>query len=254
MTGGPLLARLRRRLAAAGDPAVAEGARAYMKSAMPYHGVSAVPMRAIFREEFSDLDFSSASRWRSTVLFLWRHARFREERYAAIEFSGDRRAAALQTLAALPMYEEMIVTGAWWDYVDTLAKHRLGPLLRKYSAPMRRTMLAWSRSKDVWKRRSAILCQLGFKEDTDLRLLYACIAPALSSPEFFLRKAIGWALREYAWTDASAVRRYVRTHVGELSPLSRREALKNAGATSPRGRSSRRPSRAQRGLPRSSSR
>ena len=90
-------------------------------------------------------------------------------------------------------------------------------------------MLAWSRDADIWKRRSAILCQLTFKEDTDLDLLYACIKPSLGRKEFFLRKAIGWALRAYAWTDPKEVQRYVRQHERSLSPLSRREALKNVG-------------------------
>ena len=79
----------------------------------------------------------------------------------------------------------------------------------------------------MWKRRTSIICQLGFKRDTDLDLLYACIRPSLGSKEFFLRKAIGWALRQYAWTDPGEVQRYVRDHEGKLSPLSRREALKN---------------------------
>jgi 3-methyladenine DNA glycosylase AlkD len=127
------------------------------------------------------------------------------------------------------MYEEMIVTGAWWDYVDAIAGHRLGLLLRRFPAPMRKQMLAWSRDQDLWKRRSAILCQLRFKGETDLELLYACIAPSLASREFFLRKAIGWALRQYAWTDPREVVRYVREHQAALSPLSRREALKNVG-------------------------
>ena len=86
------------------------------------------------------------------------------------------------------MYEEMIVTGAWWDYVDAIAGHRLGLLLRRFPAEMRREMLAWSRSDDLWKRRSAILCQLTFEKDTDLDLLYATIEPALASKEFFLQK------------------------------------------------------------------
>jgi 3-methyladenine DNA glycosylase AlkD len=125
------------------------------------------------------------------------------------------------------MYEEMIVTGAWWDYVDDIATHRLGVLLRRYPSRMKRRMGAWSRSPDMWKRRSAILSQITFKADTDLELLYACIEPSLSSREFFLCKAIGWALRQYAWTDPREVVRYVRAHRAELSPLSRREALKN---------------------------
>jgi 3-methyladenine DNA glycosylase AlkD len=88
-------------------------------------------------------------------------------------------------------------------------------------------MLRWSRSPDMWKRRTSILCQLTFKKDTDLKLLYACIEPSMDSTEFFLRKAIGWALRQYAWTYPDEVRRYVRKNAARLSPLSRREALKN---------------------------
>ena len=127
----------------------------------------------------------------------------------------------------MPLYEELIVTGAWWDFVDDIAAHRVGRILKDYPAVMRRKMLAWSQSKDLWKRRTSIICQLGFKSETDLELLYACIEPSLPSKEFFLQKAIGWALRQYAWTDAAEIRRYVRLHHGRLSALSRREALKN---------------------------
>jgi 3-methyladenine DNA glycosylase AlkD len=87
-------------------------------------------------------------------------------------------------------------------------------------------MRAWSRAGDLWKRRSAVLCQLSFKRDTDLELLYECIERAMDEREFFLRKAIGWALREYAKTDPAEVRRYVRQHAQRLSPLSQREALR----------------------------
>src|SRR5262249_47545423 len=160
------------------------------------------------------------------VLTLWRDATYREERYAAIELSGHRYYREFQTLDALPIYEEMIVTGAWWDYVDVLAIHRVGDLLRRFPHPLARTMRAWARGDDLWKRRSAILCQLSFKRDTDLELLYECIEHAMDEPEFFLRKAIGWALREYAKTDATEVRRYVRQHAERLSPLSQREALR----------------------------
>ena len=79
----------------------------------------------------------------------------------------------------------------------------------------------------MWKRRTAILSQLTFKKDTDLKLLYDCIEPSIESKEFFLRKAIGWALRQYAWTDPKEIQRYVRVNETRLSPLSRREALKN---------------------------
>ena len=92
---------------------------------------------------------------------------------------------------------------------------------------MRRKMLSWSKSDNLWKRRTAILCQLGFKAETDLELLYACIEPSIESREFFLRKAIGWALRQYAWTDEAEIEKYVRLNRARLSPLSCREALKN---------------------------
>ena len=88
-------------------------------------------------------------------------------------------------------------------------------------------MRAWSRSDDLWKRRSAILCQVTFKEDTDLDFLFAMIEPAIPSKEFFLRKAIGWALRSYAWTDEKPIVRYVAANRARLSGLSIREALKN---------------------------
>jgi 3-methyladenine DNA glycosylase AlkD len=122
----------------------------------------------------------------------------------------------------------MVVTGAWWDFVDAIAPHRIGAyLLRNYEASMKLVMIDWSRSDDRWKRRAAIICQLGFKESTDLDLLYACIEPNLEERDFFIRKAIGWALRAHAWTDPDEVSRYVREHDSRLSALSRREALKN---------------------------
>jgi 3-methyladenine DNA glycosylase AlkD len=199
----------------------------YAKSALPFHGVPAPLARSVFKSVLADLDFPDAHSWRDSVLYIWRHARFREEWYAAIALCEWKKAKAFQTVETLPLYEEMIVTGAWWDVVDVLASHCVGLLLRQYPGPVAKQMIRWSRSKDMWKRRTSIICQLGFKADTDLELLYSCIEPSLASKEFFLRKAIGWALRQYAWTDPAEVRRYVRAHEDELSPLSKREALKN---------------------------
>src|ERR1700683_2362290 len=222
-----LLIRARRELSRIADAHRAAGAQAYMKSVMPYHGVSAPLLRETCAKIFAGLELPSPTIWRDQVLSLWRGAKFREERYVAIALSGHKPAKPFQTPAAMPLYEEIIVTGAWWDYVDDIASHRVGPILRDHPASMRRMMLSWSKSADMWKRRTAIICQLGFKQDTDLALLYACIEPSLGSREFFLRKAIGWALRQYGWTDPAEVKRYVRTKSGQLSGLSYREALKN---------------------------
>jgi 3-methyladenine DNA glycosylase AlkD len=225
----PLLRSLRAELKRIADPAKAPQMQAYMKSAMPYHGVPAPLLRQTCKSVFADLEFTHASGWRTQVSSLWQEAKFREERYGAIHLSGHRLARDFQTPGAMKLYEEMIVSGAWWDYVDTLAVHRVGPILAAHPEAMKKKMLAWSKSNDMWKRRTAIICQIGFKEAVDLELLYRCIEPSMDSKEFFLRKAIGWALRQVAWTDPKEITRYVRRHRDRLSGLSQREALRNLG-------------------------
>jgi 3-methyladenine DNA glycosylase AlkD len=177
LEGAALLTALRRTLRQAADVSKAPAMQAYMKSPMPYHGVRLPMVRKLCKSVFADLELANASQWREWVLGLWRGAKFREERYAALSLCGDRRAAGFQTPAAMKMYEELVVTGAWWDYVDDIAAHRLGIILRHHREPMRRKMLSWSRCDNVWKRRSAILSQLEFKADTDLD----CSTP-VSSP------------------------------------------------------------------------
>ena len=198
-----------------------------MKSAMPYRGVSAPLLKQVCRDAFKVHPLVTGAEWQRVVLDLWRHAEFREERYAAVLLTQARSYCEFQTYSSLPLLEEMIVTGAWWDFVDTLAGHNLGDILRANPRKMKPLMRRWARDADMWKRRSAILCQLGFKRETDLDLLYDCIEPNLSHKDFFIRKAIGWALRQYAWTDPKEVKRYVQANKASLSPLSVREALKN---------------------------
>jgi 3-methyladenine DNA glycosylase AlkD len=221
-----LVAAIHAALGAAADPAKAPAMQRYMKSSMPYLGVPTPPHRRICRELFARHSLDDFASWHDTVLALWRGATHREHRYAAIELASAKRYAEFQTTRALPMYEEMIVSGAWWDYVDTLA-HRLGDILRHEPARMKARLRVWARSPDLWKRRAAILSQLGFKRETDIALLHDCIAPSMRSDEFFLRKAIGWALRDFAWSDPATVVRYVKRWEDDLSPLTRREALKN---------------------------
>jgi 3-methyladenine DNA glycosylase AlkD len=221
-----LATAMRAALGAAADPERAPRMQAYMKSEMPYRGVSAPDMRVICKRIFAENPLSSCEQWQSSVLELWRDARFREERYAAIELVAYRPHRDCRTPDVMPMYEEMIVDGAWWDHVDAMA-HHVGNLLRTNPDQMRPVMRAWSTDKDLWKRRVSIICQVSFKRDTDLDLLYANIEPNLADRNFFIRKAIGWALRSYAWTDPTEVERYVAANEAGLSGLSRREALKN---------------------------
>jgi 3-methyladenine DNA glycosylase AlkD len=222
-----LVRSVRRALAEAADPTKAAAMQAYMKSAMPYRGVSAPILKRLCRDTFASHPLATPADWQQVALDLWRNASFREERYAAVLLTQARAYRAFLTLSSVPMLEEMIVTGAWWDFVDTLAGHNLGDILRANPRKMKPLMRRWARDTDMWKRRSAILCQLGFKRETDLELLYDCIEPNLPHKDFFIRKAIGWALRQYAWTDPKEVRRYVKANTDRLSPLSVREALKN---------------------------
>ena len=223
----PLILEVRAALEAAADPVKAPKMQAYMKSAMLYRGVSSPEQKAIWKAVFLAHPLSSRHEWQKVALTLWREATFREERYAAIALTGLRQHASHRTMDSIPMFEEMIVTGAWWDFVDAIAGRQLGDVLRAEPSRMSKLMRRWARDKDMWKRRAAILCQLGFKKETDLSLLYDCIAPNLGERSFWIRKAIGWALREYARTDPAEVARYVDRAGDALSPLSRREALKH---------------------------
>jgi 3-methyladenine DNA glycosylase AlkD len=197
-----------------------------MKSAMPFAGVKVPEMRRIAKLLARDHVFDTAAAWRDACTALWDGAERREERYVAIELLLARRYAAWRTFDVVPLTEHFIVTGAWWDYVDSIAPTVLGDLLL---AEPRRTvplLRRWSADDDMWRRRSTLIAQLRLKKRTDEALLFELIEPSLESSEFFLRKAIGWALREYSKTAPGAVARYVKREHARLSPLSRREALK----------------------------
>jgi 3-methyladenine DNA glycosylase AlkD len=221
-----LIRTLRQALHDHADPAKAPLMQAYMKSDMPYLGVQTPEHRRICRTIFRTHPLDSFGAWRDTVLTLWRNAQYREQRYAAIALAGNAFYKDFRTLRALPLYREMITTGAWWDYVDAIATRQLGDLLRKSPERMSAILRKWAINDDIWLRRSALLAQIHFKSETDLTLLYDCIRPSLERPEFFLRKAIGWALRQYARTNPDEVLRYVHDHRAQLSPLSLREALR----------------------------
>ncbi len=223
----PLIRTVRRALEQAADPAKAPQMQAYMKSTMPYRGVSSPVLRQLCREAFTAHPLPTVGQWQRVVLELWRDAAFREERYVAVLLTESRLYREFLTFDSVPMLEELIVTGAWWDFVDTIAGHSLGAILSAEPRRMKPLMRRWSKDTDMWKRRASILCQLGFKHDTDLKLLYDCIEPNLTHKDFFIRKAIGWSLRQYAWTDPKEVRRYVKANTDRLSGLSVREAMKN---------------------------
>jgi len=221
-----LINAVREDLAAIGDARKAPEMQRYMKSELPFRGVPSPERSALAKRLFSTHVLTDEAEWRATVLTLWREAAYREERYLAIALTGDRRYAAWQTPTLLPLYEELIVTGAWWDFVDELANRRVGPLLRRFPEDVAPVMYAWATDPDLWKRRTSIICQLTFKEATDTKLLSTAIEANVGDRDFFIRKGIGWALRQFARTEPGWVRAFVDTHPS-LSPLSVREAVKH---------------------------
>ena len=124
----------------------------------------------------------------------------------------------------LPLVEELITTKSWWDTVDILAIHVVGPILKAHPKEIRKWNKRWMTSDNLWLNRTAILFQLTWKEETDKELLFANIERHADHKDFFIRKAIGWSLRTLAETDPAAVKAFVRSHT--LAPLSEREALR----------------------------
>ena len=224
--GRELIAGVRAGLAAAANPEKAPQMQAYMKSALPYHGVPMPEVRRITRAVFADHPLEDRATWESTVRALFDEASHREEWYAALMLLNQRRYAAYLDGEVMPLLRHLITAGAWWDVVDDVS-HRVGDALLADRERVEPVVRGWIDCDDLWLRRSAVICQLGHRERTDLQLLVDAIEPAMPEREFFLRKAIGWALREYAKTDAAWVRRFVAEHEDTLSGLSRREALKH---------------------------
>jgi 3-methyladenine DNA glycosylase AlkD len=226
-----LVSTVKRAIADAADPRRAPQMRAYMKSSMRFRGVAAEPLAKVCRAVFGEHPLRDRRSWEEAVRSLWDGAGYREERYAALSLAGLPRYRAYQDADALELYRHLIVTGAWWDYVDDIASHLVGRILGNDPERITPIMRRWALDEDLWIRRAAILCQLGRKAQTDLDLLRDAVeANMADSPfgsEFFIRKAVGWALRQYAWTDPAWVVAFVERHADRLAPLSRREALKN---------------------------
>lgn len=220
------LREARQALEAASVPADAAPMQAYMKSAMPYHGVKKPARTAALRPLWAAHRYDSWAALEPVARTAWDGATHREERYAVLDLLERPAHRRLLRASALACLADLITSGAWWDLVDDLAAKKV---YRAWSAEpdaTAATLRRWMHSGDLWLRRSAIIAQLRAKERTDAALLTEAIEAAQDEKDFFLRKAIGWALRQHARTDPTWVLAFVDAHPA-LSPLSRREALKH---------------------------
>ncbi len=200
----------------------------YMKSTMPFRGVPMPVTRRLTRAAVRAYPPADSTEWARAITELYDGAAFREERYAALVLLRIPRYRGYLTGDLLPLLRHLITSGAWWDLVDQVAP-AVGQVLRTDRVRAEPVLRDWITDPDPWLRRVSIICQLGHRSQTDTSLLAAAIEanlpPAPGSGDFFIRKAIGWALREHGKTDPGFVRDFVAGHP-DLSPLSRRDATR----------------------------
>lgn len=224
-------------LVAEADPVRGAAQQRYMKSELPFLGLSVPRVRALVGAAVRAAPLPTVTHWRRAVAALWDDPPYREYRYAALGVVRHRRHGRFLTVSELPLLEHLVVTGAWWDLVDETASVVGG--LRVREPALTDPLRVWAAAPDLWRRRVAIICQVGHGADIDLGLLTTAIEHNLEGTptaapdgrqDFFIRKAIGWALRDYSRTDPHWVRGFVHDHRDRLSGLTVREALKNLPA------------------------
>ncbi|GAA2646280.1 DNA alkylation repair protein [Paractinoplanes durhamensis] len=218
-----LLARLDNDFAAERDPVRAVAMAAYMRDQFSFAGLPAPTLRAAERSAFRGLPRPSSEDLRAFGYACWQRPE-REFQYAACDYL--RKHVGEAGAEFLPVARDLLVTKSWWDTVDPLATRFVGDLVRLHPL-LSDVMDAWSADDNRWLVRTAILHQLHYGTSTDPKRLFGYCVRQAGHPDFFVRKAIGWALRHYARTDPAAVRAFVDAHRDRLSPLSVREAMKH---------------------------
>jgi 3-methyladenine DNA glycosylase AlkD len=207
---------------AAADPAEAGPMEAYMRDAFPFLGIKTTRRRELSKQIVRGLPAPVEADLRAVALACWAQPA-REYQYFAVDWLV--RHAALPGAGFLGTVETLVTTRSWWDTVDPIATRVVGAIVTGHPASVS-TMDKWAADDNMWLARTAILHQLHYKENTDTGRLFGYCTALAGHRDFFIRKAIGWALRQYARTDPHAVRDYV-TATPQLSPLSVREALKH---------------------------
>lgn len=218
----PIIAEIRELFQDTANPADAQPMSDYMKNIAPFFGVKAVPRRLIQKEVFKQYASLQPDHWAAVLKDLYRQPE-RELHQMATDWLHHRQKAFAPE--SITLIEWLITRNSWWDTVDTLATKSLGAWAARFPSDAAPLIARYTASDNLWLNRSAIIHQLNFGDKTDTNVLTATIFPHLDSREFFLRKAIGWALRQYARTDPGWVRNFVESH--PMSGLSRREALKH---------------------------
>ncbi|BDX07408.1 DNA alkylation repair protein [Planctobacterium marinum] len=218
-----LTERLVQQLQAHADSARAVKMQAYMKTQQAFFGVPAPLRKQLFKQAIKEFPVRDADEYREAILALW-HGSHREMQYQALEVAEHGK--NFRTSEQMPLYESLLDTAENWDTVDWIATSMVG-LLIKSQLELRSWLIKWRVADNLWLRRASLIAHLKHKQQTDVNLLAETILMLASEREFFIRKAIGWVLREYGKTNPIWVRDFVQAHQSELSGLSQREALKH---------------------------
>ena len=218
---------LGRRLAAsfetAADPERAQQQAAYLRDQFVFFGIGAPDHKALVSAALRDLGRPALVDIESFARVAYGQSE-REWHYAAVKVT--RRHAKLLEPTSVPLVHHLVVTHSWWDTVDEIASHLAGTLVERHPETVA-VMDEWAASDHMWLARTAILHQLRFKDRTDVDRLFRYCLDRADEPDFFYRKAIGWALRQFARTDPDAVREFCAANQHRLSNLSLSEAQKN---------------------------
>jgi len=219
------LTPLREALAEAGHPEDAEQMQRYLKDQFPFFGVKAPARREVQREFLKAQGKPKIAELPELVERCFDEEE-REMHYFGIEMLFPKSTLNKLTPAFMPTLEAALTTKSWWDTVDSLATKVAGALAFRFPEA-REEIVGWQSHENLWLRRTAILFQLKYKEETDEELLFSICKKLAPEREFFIAKAIGWALRQHARTAPNAVQDFVKAHKNTLAPLSQREALKH---------------------------
>ncbi|TRX16311.1 DNA alkylation repair protein [Flavobacterium franklandianum] len=195
----------------------------YMRNHFSFFGIKTEDRRQIFKTLCKENQLEILENARAIALELFEKNE-REFHYCAIEILIKQLKGNYKK-EDIHLIEKLLTTNSWWDSVDTIAKYILGEYLLEFPLETKKVIERFSNSENLWLNRSAILFQLGYKQKTNFDLLKSECEKHKNSNEFFIQKAIGWALREYAKTNPQAVKNYVSNT--NLKPLSTKEALKN---------------------------
>ncbi len=203
------------------NPDLAAGMQKYMRNLFVCYGIYNPKRKELHREFFEAYGFPPDEQLNPLIKILWDLPQRDYQYFGMVLLEKTMKKADQQRI---DLYEHMIINKSWWDTVDYIAAWLVGQQFKIYPNQIQKYTNRWMNSGNIWLQRTCVIYQLKYKKETDTKLLTKFIDSLAGSKEFFIRKAIGWALREYSKTDPEWVKNFINSH--DLAPLSSREGMK----------------------------